>query len=274
MNHKRCATVAGYWRHKTNGEHPCNECSEVMRKNQLKPIKHGTHNGYHQHKRRDEIPCRECIDASTKYKIEHSFRTVECFFCKKLFDVKSVNKGVKLCSLDCRRKYRATIKKEVICLVCNKTVEVELRHQNRTTCSTECRKHLLKLRQDTMTHDDKRLKSLKSRCTYHGITVDQYNEILEKQNGVCAICESPETTLKKNGFRPNLAIDHCHETGKIRALLCNKCNTMIGLASDNFLILEAAQKYVEHFSMKYNTSKQSVSLQRLFSKKIEGNPAQ
>lgn len=59
------------------------------------------------------------------------------------------------------------------------------------------------------------------RCTY-GITLEQYNALLTAQAGVCAICqsESPPYT--------SLAVDHCHVTGVIRALLCFPCNAGVG----------------------------------------------
>ena len=61
----------------------------------------------------------------------------------------------------------------------------------------------------------------------YGISLEQYNELLQKQNGVCALCCEPET-VKQSGKRPNsLAVDHCHETSKIRGLLCKRCNTSV-----------------------------------------------
>lgn len=58
-----------------------------------------------------------------------------------------------------------------------------------------------------------------------GITEAEYNEMFEAQLGLCAICLKPE-----NGIR--LAVDHCHETGSIRGLLCKRCNMAIGLLGD------------------------------------------
>jgi hypothetical protein len=68
-----------------------------------------------------------------------------------------------------------------------------------------------------------------------GITIQQYNQMLEDQDGVCAICGKPEKTRrrKKTDDNERLAVDHCHETGKVRGLLCFKCNTAIGSLGDN-----------------------------------------
>lgn len=57
----------------------------------------------------------------------------------------------------------------------------------------------------------------------YGLTVQQYDKMVEDQNGLCAICEKPETTSSK-GTVLSLCVDHCHETGEIRGLLCLRCN--------------------------------------------------
>lgn len=61
-----------------------------------------------------------------------------------------------------------------------------------------------------------------------GITIEDYNAMHDKQNGLCAICKQPETRLNKSGTLHRLAVDHCHKTGKVRGLLCFKCNAAIG----------------------------------------------
>jgi hypothetical protein len=62
----------------------------------------------------------------------------------------------------------------------------------------------------------------------YGLTRDDYNAMLASQDGVCFICRLAERA-KKTGQTPrNLAVDHCHATGKIRGLLCTKCNGNLG----------------------------------------------
>lgn len=78
-----------------------------------------------------------------------------------------------------------------------------------------------------------------------GITLDQYNEMLASQNGVCAICKNPETTINHQSKKvQNLAVDHCHTTGKVRGLLCNLCNTGLGKFRENPDFLAQAISYV------------------------------
>lgn len=78
--------------------------------------------------------------------------------------------------------------------------------------------------------------------TDFGITYDDYLEMSKKQGGKCAICETQP--MGGRGVLRKLAVDHCHETGKIRALLCSDCNTGIGLFKESQKILESAVKYI------------------------------
>ena len=88
--------------------------------------------------------------------------------------------------------------------------------------------------------------SLLKCCQARGITLDQYQEMLEKQNGVCAICFLPETRKDprtKSSMR--LTIDHCHSTNKVRGLLCHSCNTAIGKLGDDIPRIIRAAKYIK-----------------------------
>jgi hypothetical protein len=91
----------------------------------------------------------------------------------------------------------------------------------------------------TITEKQKRHYYLKCRF---GISVKEYNELLQKQQGVCAICK-----LKPQSSR-NLAVDHDHKTGKIRGLLCHKCNTGLGLFYDDTEKLLSAVEYLQQKS--------------------------
>ena len=69
----------------------------------------------------------------------------------------------------------------------------------------------------------------------YGITLEQYNTLFQLQNGLCGICGKSESTRRRKKTHGNerLAVDHCHETGVVRGLLCFKCNTAIGSLGDN-----------------------------------------
>ena len=76
-----------------------------------------------------------------------------------------------------------------------------------------------------------------------GISLEQYDQMLTAQNGVCAICKYPETH-KRNGKVKALAVDHHHGTGKIRGLLCADCNTGIGKLKHDVNVLSNAIDYL------------------------------
>lgn len=83
----------------------------------------------------------------------------------------------------------------------------------------------------------------------YGITRAQYKELLEAQNGVCAICSKPETKISHRSRQiKNLAVDHCHKTKKVRGLLCSSCNVSIGQLSESIDTLRAMQAYLQHHS--------------------------
>lgn len=72
-----------------------------------------------------------------------------------------------------------------------------------------------------------------------GIDISKYNIILKNQNNKCAICD-----IDNNNLNRSLVIDHCHKTGKIRGLLCGRCNLMLGNIKDNKNILKKMIKYL------------------------------
>ena len=80
----------------------------------------------------------------------------------------------------------------------------------------------------------------------YGVTLEWYEAKLEEQGGVCAICKKPETVLNTKGEIKLLSIDHCHNSGRIRGLLCNYCNAGLGHFRDNSALLLAAFEYLEH----------------------------
>lgn len=77
----------------------------------------------------------------------------------------------------------------------------------------------------------------------YGITRNDYDEILERQKGVCAICGS--NTSGSERYK-NFCVDHNHVTGEIRGLLCQKCNIGLGNFKDSIELLEEAIKYLKN----------------------------
>ncbi len=81
-----------------------------------------------------------------------------------------------------------------------------------------------------------KIKQLKYR---YGITYEDYNKLFNKQNGLCAGCYRHQAQFKRR-----LNVDHDHKTGKVRGLLCMKCNTLLGFVEDDPQILQRLQEYL------------------------------
>jgi len=76
----------------------------------------------------------------------------------------------------------------------------------------------------------------------YGITSEEYYKMLESQNGTCKVCPQ---TVGYGGKK--LAIDHCHKTGKVRGLLCTKCNAALGVVEQLDLVIKL-QQYLKETS--------------------------
>lgn len=69
----------------------------------------------------------------------------------------------------------------------------------------------------------------------YGLTEDEYRALVAKHDGKCGICNEAN----------KLVIDHCHKSGKVRALLCDRCNRLLGVADDKIDLLKAAIAFLE-----------------------------
>lgn len=72
----------------------------------------------------------------------------------------------------------------------------------------------------------------------YNITVEQFAELNNLQNGRCAVCRRREK-------RRPLSVDHCHATGRVRGLLCSNCNTALGLLRDSTRVIALALQYLQ-----------------------------
>jgi len=79
-----------------------------------------------------------------------------------------------------------------------------------------------------------------------GLKKEEYVRLLQAQNGVCCICGQRETA-KSCGRIRNLCVDHDHKTGKVRGLLCDRCNIALGCVKDNILLLYRCIDYLRKF---------------------------
>ena len=77
----------------------------------------------------------------------------------------------------------------------------------------------------------------------YGLTKQDYDVLFDKQKGVCGICGKSESKVYK-GVAWKLSVDHDHNTGKIRGLLCNNCNRALGLMQERKEVLYSAIKWI------------------------------
>ena len=76
----------------------------------------------------------------------------------------------------------------------------------------------------------------------YGMSLEEYDSMLSKQNESCKICKS-KFDLEDQSRRPH--VDHCHKTGRIRGMLCFKCNTALGKFNDDMVLLRSAIDYLQ-----------------------------
>jgi Recombination endonuclease VII len=89
----------------------------------------------------------------------------------------------------------------------------------------------------------KRIDQRARELARYKLTLCDYAHLLAQQGGVCAICGLPETRTR-NGTVDQLSVDHDHQTGHVRGLLCNRCNRVLGLLSDDAAVLQLVKLYL------------------------------
>lgn len=118
------------------------------------------------------------------------------------------------------------------CTRCKELKSVSLFYKTKTSYKSNC-KECSKLLDDLRKRRNRKFKLL------YGIDHDDYDRMYEEQDGKCYICRTEY---------PVLFVDHNHETGNVRALLCNNCNTGLGLFKENEESLTSAIRYLRVFS--------------------------
>lgn len=80
----------------------------------------------------------------------------------------------------------------------------------------------------------------------YGLTEEDYEAMLEVQEYTCWICHKDEERKREDGTPLSLSVDHCHVSGRVRGLLCTKCNTALGLFRED---VEAMQRAIDYLKM-------------------------
>lgn len=143
-----------------------------------------------------------------------------CYACKEDKECKHFSKD-----------YRTKDKLTGICRKCNTFRASQWIKNNRERFNKKCRER-----------GDHKKQSKRDRelVRKYGITGKQYDEILEEQKGVCALCKE----LRLTGNQKRMHVDHDHKTKKVRGILCQSCNTGLGKFRDDTELLKEAIKYL------------------------------
>lgn len=148
--------------------------------------------------------------------------------------------------------------KESRCLDCKRDLAREWNRKNREHCRKmnkdyhKNKKGKIAKRKSDLYKENPEKYKLSARITAlkikYNLTLEEYNVMLDSQNGVCKICLKAETQKSnKNGKVDSLRVDHCHTTNKVRGLLCSKCNFGIGQFNDNVNLLKSAINYLHEY---------------------------
>lgn len=77
----------------------------------------------------------------------------------------------------------------------------------------------------------------------YNLTIEEYDAKLHSQNYSCDICN-----IHRDDCSKDFSVDHCHKTGKVRSLLCNKCNSALGFFNESIKIMNKAISYVKKYN--------------------------
>lgn len=133
------------------------------------------------------------------------------------------------------------------CSKCKETKNQIRFHKNKSRwdgTSAYCNE-CMKLIRKNYTNNPKTSWARKLKTKYK-ISVKYYEILLQNQKNKCNICKKVEVKKDSTGKVQNLSVDHCHKTGKIRGLLCDKCNLGLGHFKDNVKYLKNAIKHLNN----------------------------
>lgn len=170
-------------------------------------------------------------------------RVGACQWCKEPLTDKRID--AKFCSTRCGTAWhnhqvalsteRARLAARKPCEICGSVIPTK-RRRDATYCSDLCKKRS----QRSVSPRSRRADFIANLRVKYGLTLEEYEAMLAKQGGKCAICCTSEWPGRHN--RPH--VDHCHTTGRVRGILCTSCNSGLGRFRDRIDLLEAAIVYL------------------------------
>lgn len=177
----------------------------------------------------------------------------QCLNCKNIFLPSKNDERIKFCSNECRVEFRRKndyMKKyykenNIKWVERQQTQEFKdgknSRQKIKYRNDEEYRKNVIK-RSKQYRIDHPMAKRNQDLMEKYNMTIEDYNSLLESQNGKCAICGKDNCGRSDHKY---LYVDHNHQTGKVRGLLCASCNAGLGQFKDNISYLKNAVKYLE-----------------------------
>lgn len=208
----------------------CSHCREVKSLDDFHKAK-GGRNGRHRQ-------CKDCrSDLGKAERLERGTKQAERM---RLFGM-----GLQKCSicnevlkLDSFYRYsKSTTGRKGQCIECYTRVGSEYRRDPRVRKLISERRSKFNRENPEEAYRRQRKYAFKNK---YGITLGDYDAMLREQNGRCAICFSPQPS------GVSLYIDHCHDTGAVRGLLCRPCNSGIGFLQDDVNRMKSAIRYLEN----------------------------
>lgn len=118
-------------------------------------------------------------------------------------------------------------------------------HYCKTRNGVVDRKHINKMASEWKKANPEKVRAQQIKQNF-GLNYESYLQMLQSQNNSCAICNTSLIAFGSIDQTDIIAnVDHCHVTGKVRGLLCRKCNTALGLFNDNENVIEKAALYLK-----------------------------
>lgn len=102
--------------------------------------------------------------------------------------------------------------------------------EQRLRRNARSRAHHQKMKGDPSYEEKRKIRKRRHELSRYGLTLEDYDRMLEEQEGLCLLCGLPPNTESK---RPLLDVDHCHVTGKVRGLVHPRCNVALAWYEKN-----------------------------------------
>ena len=136
-----------------------------------------------------------------------------------------------------------------VCSECEETKPLESfynckRYGKQSKCK-KCGNRYTQERRKKNPEEYRKYKRNRDLIRTYGITLDEADQLFAEQGHCCAICKTTDNTSNKGKGTTSFSVDHCHDTGEVRGLLCDPCNLGLGQLGDTEEALERALDYIK-----------------------------